>query len=57
MNLVNVVVPDLDGKVDLMTEVANEKANDPNGGDPERLNPNDYAAEALGMVTILSCGG
>jgi len=53
LNIVNVLVPDLNGKVldDRADRVAAIGA-----GDPFQFDLDDFAAEALGMITILSCG-
>lgn len=56
IHVVNVVVPDLSGKK--LQQRVIDKADDKGlPGDPKAFDLDDFAAEALGMVTILSCGG
>lgn len=53
LNVVNVLVPDLNGKV---LEGRAERVAAVGAGDPFQFDLDDFAAEALGMFTILSCG-
>lgn len=53
MHLVNVQVPDLYGK-SLLKRVERHEINKET--DPKKFDLDDFAAEALGMITILSCG-
>lgn len=53
LNVVNVLVPDLTGKV---LEGRADRVAAVGAGDPFQFDLDDFAAEALGMITILSCG-
>lgn len=53
-HIVNVMVPDLDGKEESGMKGVESIARTE---DPKQFKLDDFAAEALGMVTILSCGG